>query len=208
MSVVAVFSRFSRLRLSTLAVLFAAVAAVPHTASAATAEDARRLVQGLEREALIMASPSMSMPEKEQRFRAMLQRDFDMPAISRFVLGRHWNAAAQPERRRFVDLFEDLTVKTWTRRFNDYNGERLDIRGVQPAPGGFAVDSLIQRPQGKPIAVTWRLADSGRGLKVVDIVVDGVSMAITHRSEYGSVLRTAGLGGLLNSMQQQVAVAR
>lgn len=174
-------------------------------AAAATAEQARLLIQGLEQPAIAMASPSLSYAAKEQRFRQMLDEHFDMASIARFVLGRHWRTATPEQRGMFVPLFEGLVVKVWVRRFQEYSGERLDITQVRPAPGGFEVDSLVRRPRGQPTQVQWRLADTGNSLKVTDIIVDGVSMAITYRSDYAAVIRSSGMDGLLASMRQQAA---
>lgn len=177
-------------------------------AAAASPEEARVLMLSLEREAVVLAAPGLSDFERERRFRQVVRRDFDMPGVARFVLGRHWRTASPGQREEFLRLFEDLTVETWARRFRDYAGERLDILAIRPAEGGFLVDSLIQRPGQRPIPVSWRLVDAGR-LAVADIVVEGVSMAITYRSEYASVLRTAGgFDGLLGTMRRQLAQGR
>lgn len=174
-------------------------------ARAATPEDARGAVQALEREAIAMASPSLPMAEKERRFRRMLRQDFDMPAVARFVLGRQWRTASPDQRQEFLRLFEDSTVYTWTRRFDEYGGERLQVGAARPSQTGFEVDSQVIRPNRPPLPVSWRLTPD---LKVVDIIVEGVSMAITYRQEYASVLRTAGVDGLLSAMRNQVAAAR
>lgn len=153
-----------------------------------------------------MAAPSLPMAEKERRFRVLLHNVFAMPQIAQFVLSRQWRTATPEQRRDFLGLFEDTLVAVWVPRFRDYGGERLDVARVQPDADGFLVDTVVRRPGGDGTAVTWRLIDSGRGLKVMDIIVDGVSMALTQRSEYASVLRTAGgMDGLLGRMRQQVA---
>jgi phospholipid transport system substrate-binding protein len=193
-------------RLGLLAALALALFAV-HPAAANEAE-ARQVIQQLESEGLSLASPGMPLAQKEDRFRRALHEHFDLPTIARFVLGRHWNTADAAERRRFVGLFEDVTTKTWAKRFSDYKGDGLDILGVQRSSSGYSVQTAVRRAAAEPVPVTWRLAETNRGLKVVDIVVEGVSMAITHRSEYASLLRSAGLPGLLGAMQDQVAQAR
>lgn len=171
----------------------------------ASPAEARQVIQQLEREGLSLASPRMPIGEKEDRFRTALHRHFDLPGIARFVLGRHWSAASEPERQRFVALFEDLTTRTWARRFSDYHGDGLDILDVQPSQDGYTVQTVVRRSAGQPVPVTWRLSDTAGGPKVVDIIVEGVSMAITHRSEYASVLRSGGMAGLLSAMQNQLA---
>lgn len=179
---------------------------LPLPAFAASDADARALVGRLEQEAIAMAAPSLAVAEKERRFRALLRNSFAMPQIAQFVLTRHWRAATAAQRREFLSLFEDTLVGVWVPRFRDYGGQRLDVLQIQPEPDGFLVDTVVQRPRGDGTGVTWRLIDTARGLRVMDIIVDGVSMALTQRSDYASVLRTAGgMDGLLGRMRQQVA---
>ncbi len=194
-------------RIGILAVLILSLFGAPPAMAASQAE-ARQVIRGLEREGLSLASPQMPIAQKEDRFRVALGQYFDVPSIARFVLGRHWNTASDSERRQFMELFEELTTRTWARRFSDYHGDGLDILAVQPGSGGYAVQTAVRRAAGGPVPVTWRLDQTAHGLKVVDIVVEGVSMAITHRSEYGSVLRSSGLPGLLTAMQNQLARTR
>lgn len=194
-----------RMRIAPTAVL-ALLALLCAPALAASTEDARQAVQRLEREAIAMASPSMPMAQKEQRFRQMLHRDFDMPAVARFVLGRQWRTASPDQKQEFLQLFEDSTVHTWTRRFDEYGGERLQVGQARSSPaGGFEVDSQIIRPTRPPLPVAWRLTPD---LKVTDIIVEGVSMALTYRQEYASVMRSGGVDGLLSALRNQVASAR
>lgn len=203
MTVAHVLSRFGA-----LTALIGCLLALQPTAAAANPAAAREVVLNLEREGLALASPGMPIAEKEQRFRHALRTYFDLPTIARFVLGRYWNTTSEPERQQFVSLFEDLTTRIWARRFSDYQGEGLDIRDIQPITDGFTVQTAVWRARGQPVPVAWRLAHTPSGLKVVDIIVEGVSMAITHRSEYASVLRSSGMSGLLTAMQNQLALPR
>jgi phospholipid transport system substrate-binding protein len=175
-------------------------------AQAASEAEARALVGRLEQEGVAMASSGLSMAEKQRRFHILLRSSFDLPSVARFILGRNWQTAPPDQRNEFVQLFEDITADIWVPRFRDYGGEHLQIAEVQPTGDGYLVETALlsrTRPQRR---IAWRLRDTAQGLKVVDIVVDGVSMAVTHRSEYASVLRQTGnLAGLLDRMRQQVA---
>ena len=173
---------------------------------AADDAEARTLIGQLEQEAVAMASASVPMAEKERRFRQLLQSSFDLPGIARFILGRQWQAASPNQRTDFLRLFEDITVDTWVPRFRDYGGERLDITAIQPTDDEIMADTALHSPRGPQRSISWRLNRTAAGLKVADIIVDGISMTVTLRSEYGSIMRqTGGLAGLIDRMRQQVA---
>lgn len=195
----------SRRRLITAFVCTACAVGLVAPAGAATQQDAERLITGLRNEAVVMASHQLSLPQKEQRFRQLLHTAFDLPAIGRFVLGRYWRTATPEQQREFLALFEDLTVYTWVKRFDEYGGEDIRVVSTREEAGGMMIDTRVERPKGPAIPVTWRAKDEGGHLRIVDIVVEGVSMAITHRSEYTSAIRSSGnVAGLLEAMRNKV----
>lgn len=193
-----------------LAMIIAAACAIGWAApvSAASDADAQRLIKDLTDEAMAMASAQLTADQKQGRFRELLHSSFDLTEISRFILGRYWRTATSEQQREFLRLFEDLTVLTWVKRFDDYGGETMDVvQTTREGDQGLLIETRVNRSAGQPVVVTWRVRDKDGRLKVIDIVVEGVSMAITYRSEYGSALQSAGgLDGLLNAMRDKIAM--
>jgi phospholipid transport system substrate-binding protein len=152
-------------------------------------------------------SANINEADKTERFRNLFNEGFDIPAIGRFVLTRNWRRANDTEKQEFVGLFEDVIVYTWSRRFSKYDGQTIDVRGTTPdGETGTLVDSAIVDSNGESISVQWRLRQREEGLRIVDVIVEGVSMAITYRQEYASVIRQrGGLNGLLALLRQQVS---
>ena len=154
----------------------------------------------------ILAAP-IPETEKAQRFREMFKTYFDLPGIGRFVLTRYWKAASPAEQERFTKLFEDVVVYTWSRRFSEYNGQTLKVVSQQPdGENGTLVKSTITGNNNSHFGVDWRLRKQPEGLKVLDIVIEGVSMAITYRQDYSTIIsQTGSFTRLLNQMDKQVA---
>jgi len=150
---------------------------------------------------------AISAAEKTARFRALFKEFFDIPAIGRFVLGRFARTATPDENARFATLFEDVIVYTWSRRFGEYKGQTLKVKDNAPdGEDGAVVNSDIVGNDGQTFVVAWRLRKRETGLRIVDVIVEGVSMAITYRQEYATIIQqTGGMAGLLAQMEKQVA---
>jgi len=148
--------------------------------------------------------------QKTERFRVLFADAFDIPAVSRFVLARSWRRADETQRDEFVQLFEDVIVYTWSRRFGEYQGQTIEVRGTTPdGDTGVVVESAIVDGSGQSIGVQWRLREREAGLKIVDVVIEGVSMAITYRQDYASVIRqNGGLAGLMSELRKQVEASK
>ncbi len=158
--------------------------------------DAGAFLSDLSQRAIAQLSePGLSKEEKQRRFRDFLNQGFDVEAIARFVLGRYWRAAKEPERQEFLRVFEDSMVFRFLPILGDYTGDVLQVRNVRPfgkTPDLFNVESELLREEGPPLQVSWRVHKGTNGYRVLDILAEGVSVAVTLRSEYGSVLKQNG----------------
>ena len=146
-----------------------------------------------DRAVTVLAAPSLTVPERRAAFGRMLENHFDLDLISRFVLGRHWGRATASQRRTYRELFAAYLLATYGRRLESYAGETLEVgRAQDRGRQGVVVSSRLHRPQGAPISVVWRLKRAGETWRVVDLVVEGVSMLMAQRSEFDAVIRQGG----------------
>jgi phospholipid transport system substrate-binding protein len=154
----------------------------------------------------VLRSTQLPDATRQQQFSAMFDKDFDVPKIARFVLGRYWTTASDADRNAFTGLFEQWIVRTYSARFKEYGGENIKVTGARPeGDTGFVVTSQLVHPDGSPPAnVSWHVVKEPDGFKVVDVEVEGISMAITQRDEFSSVIQSGG-GGVasLNQVLQQ-----
>jgi phospholipid transport system substrate-binding protein len=145
--------------------------------------------------------------ERVRRFRKLLNDHFDVKTIGRFVLGRYWRKASKDERAEFLSLFEDLIVDTYVDRFAKYSGEDLSVTKTESTRDDDSiVYSSINRPSGgPPIGVAWRLRLRNGSYLIIDVMVEGVSMGQTQRSEFASVIRRNGgeVKGLLAKLRDR-----
>jgi phospholipid transport system substrate-binding protein len=168
---------------------------------------ARALVQHIADE----ASTILKRNDKDARqrgFRKLFEDNFNATAIGRFVLGRHRESLTPAQFDRFMTVFRDLVAKTTTTRLADYAGEKLKIVDAKDLGGHWMVVSQAT-PQGRaPVRFEWVVARAKGGPKVVDIRVENLSMAITERDEFASVLQGNGgqIDGLITFMQDKIRV--
>ena len=181
----------------------AAAAEVPRDAGSFLAELSQRAIAELTEEGL-------TEDEKQRRFRRLLNEGFDVPAIARFVLGRYWRSASESERRDFLQTFEDSMVFRFLPILGDYTGDTLEVHKVRPfgkTPDVFDVESQLNRQEGPPVRIHWRIHKDAAGFQILDVLAEGVSVAVTLRSEYRSVLKQHGgkVGALNRILRDKIA---
>ncbi len=152
--------------------------------------------------------PSLNQTQKEQDLRSLFRQSFDLPAISRFVLGKHWRRASAAQQQDFVDAFEEMHMRQFLPMLAESSAEMFSVLKVQQdaaKPNLSLVSTKIDRSGDEPIAAVWRIRNKDGQYKVLDIMVEGVSMAITLRHEYGAVVKTDGVDGLIAIMREKSA---
>jgi phospholipid transport system substrate-binding protein len=198
-----------RLLLAAVSALFA-IGSLAKPASAGTA-DAAAFMNDLLGQAIAVLNGKASMAERRARFAQLFHADFDGPSIARFVLGRYWRTASPDERQEFLKLFDDYVVLVYSTRLADFSGERFKVRGSRADADATIVSTDITSPgRAQPIEIDWRLVGGDHGYKITDVVVGGVSMMVTERSEFASVIQRHGgqVQGLLALMREKTASAQ
>jgi phospholipid transport system substrate-binding protein len=180
-------------------------------ARALQATDPSALISNLVEEAIsVIKDPKVTEATREKTFSTLLEQGFDIPRIARFVLGRYWNGASEAERQKFTSLFQDWIVRTYAARFNSYSGQTIKVTGVRSESdiSTVVLSQFINPDGGAPAKVEWRVRKSSDGAyKVVDVSVEGISMALTQRDEIAAVADRSGgtVAALNNALEQRIA---
>jgi phospholipid transport system substrate-binding protein len=178
-------------------VVLPGAAATP--SSTAVAETPPEFISVLGNRGLEVIRSAASVSTKATYFRQMLRQDFDLPGMCRFVLGRYWRIASHRQRREFRRLFEEDLLHFYGTRLSQYSGEGFLVTGSRTDPAGLIVTSQIIPLRGPRVQLDWRLSIRDGFYKISDVVIDGVSMAVTQRSEFSAIIQRNGgqIEGLL-----------
>jgi len=191
----------------TIFLIAALAAALPRPAAA---QDANGFINNLGTQAISVLGPSVPPAQRVARFRELFSQDFDVAGIGQFVLGRYWRTATPPQQQEFLRLFQEYIVQAYSARLAQYGGEPFRVTGSRPNGEETVVTSEIIRANGNPVQVDWYLIRGGSGFKITDVYVAGVSMKVTQRDEFASVIQRNGgqVDGLIAQLRQKVASAQ
>ena len=175
-------------------VVLTSLTAAPALADA-KGDAAEKFVTTLGERALEMVTDKNLVGDaRREKFRELLNSNFDMRWIGQFVLGRHWRRASPEQRETYQKLFEESIVFTYTNQFDDYSGQTFEVTGNTESGRYRVVKSKIVDPANPRniVAVDWRLIEDSENFRIVDVVIEGISMGITQRNEYSSVIESNG----------------
>ncbi|HZE60987.1 MAG TPA: ABC transporter substrate-binding protein [Burkholderiales bacterium] len=181
-------------------------------ALAATAQELApdQLVQKITDEVLaaIKSDKQLAAGDKEKAVKLAEEKvlpyiDFDQAA--RLAVGRSWSQAAPEQKKRLVSEFRDMLVRTYSNAISAYQGQTLKVlpsRGKQD-PEDTVVRTQFVRAGGQPLPIEFHMRQADKTWKVYDIVVEGVSLVMTYRSEFDAVVKQEGVDGLIKRLAQK-----
>jgi phospholipid transport system substrate-binding protein len=190
--------------------LMSVAAAVPASPAVERAED---FILVLGNDAIaVLGDTRRSIEQRQIAFRRLFVSGFDIERMSQFALGRFWRGATDAQRAEFRQLFLDSIIAIYFNRLSRYSGETIVVTDSHRDETTTVVQTIIEWPSNKwpgapPTRVDWRVRSQGGEHKVVDVIVEGVSMAITQRSEFASVIQNNGgqVEALLAAMRQRAS---
>lgn len=145
--------------------------------------------------------------EKDARFEKLFNNALDLKFIGQFVLGRYWRTASPAQREAFIDAYRELNIQTWSKRFDEFKGRKFIFQGTTPSNSAnqVFVNTEVPMDQGAPAKVVWRVKQTGDSYKIVDIIIENVSLAITARNEYSAYIKKApnGVDDLIKDLQKK-----
>jgi phospholipid transport system substrate-binding protein len=163
-------------------------------ARALNAEQAKAHVETTIDELTALLRQSGGPAARAPQLRQIMESRANLPQVAKFSAGRVWREMTPEQQQRFVDAFSHYVAVTYSRRFDEYSGNP-DIRmgrAIDAGQKGILVQTPIHQEQGQPIAVEWLVSDRGGRVEVIDLVIEGVSMATTQREEIAAKFQQRG----------------
>jgi len=189
---------------------FALLVAAP-PAPALAADKAAAVVTDFGNRMLQMLNdPQLSQAERQKRFGALLDQDFELAVTGRFVLGRYWLTATGQQKQDFAHAFRDYVVQIYSARFNEFTGASFTVTGERPEGPGTAIvrTTVMQRNGPTPAKVDWRVLTEAGSPRISDVIIDGISMSLTYRQEFASAIEhSGGVSGLIAQLRAKTSTA-
>ncbi len=129
----------------------------------------------------------------------------DFEEATRLAVGRSWSQASAEQKKRLTEEFRRMLVRTYSSAVSAYQGQTMKVLPVRMKPGDteVTVRNHYNRPGAKPVQLDYAMHKTDGGWKIYDIVVEGVSLVLTYRSEFDAVVKQQGVDGLIRTLAQK-----
>ena len=154
-----------------------------------------------------VSNTNISEVERYNNFKQLYLSSFDNYYISRFVLGRYWKTIDKGIQKQFVDSFNKYIVATYAPKFKGWEGTFKAVDSLLEN-NYYNVKMDILNEDGPTLKMMWKMyLNKNKEFKILDVNIDGVSMLVTQRAEFLSVIKNHpnGVVGLIDAMNKKTS---
>jgi phospholipid transport system substrate-binding protein len=146
--------------------------------------------------------PQLGAQGRYAKIAPAIARNFDIPLMTRIAIGPDWATLTPTQQAQVTQAFERYVAAVYAERFHKYDGEQLKVTGEEASPAGTVILSQIVDSSGQPVNINYLMRDD----KIADVYLNGtISELATRRSEFGAILKTSGINGLIQALNNKAA---
>ena len=191
--------------------LLAFLIALAGVAQAAEEQSPEALVKQVTAEVLDAVKSDKQLASGDREKVLKLAEEKVMPHIdfeetTRLAVGRAWSQASAEQKKALITEFRRMLVRVYSNAIQPYQGQTVQVSPVRMKPGDTeaTVHNTFKRASGgAPVGFDYSMRKTEQGWKIYDIVVEGVSLVLTYRSEFDGLVKQEGVDGLIKRLAQK-----
>jgi phospholipid transport system substrate-binding protein len=141
----------------------------------------------------------------KQLIESKLAPNFDFSRMTALAVGRNWKTATPDQQKQLTDEFRTLLVRTYSGALTGYRDNTMDYKPLRANPGDseVIVRTEVRRAGQAPVQIDYNMAKMPDGWKAYDVAVAGVSLVTNYRDEFGDIVKSSGIDGLIKALDNK-----
>ncbi|HSQ00614.1 MAG TPA: ABC transporter substrate-binding protein [Candidatus Dormibacteraeota bacterium] len=176
-------------------------------ATPAAAQSPSQVVDALANQVVtVLKNSALDAQQKRTEIQHIAYGAIDFPTLSKLVLARNWPKFSPGQRGQFEQEFKEHLSMTYGRNVDNYKNEKVAILGERPeARNDVTVQTKILRGGSDDVVVDYRLRENEGQWKIIDVIIEGVSLVSNFRSQFQDIVANGGPDRLLELLKEKNA---
>jgi len=148
-------------------------------------------VQSTVNRASKLLGENISKGEKIEKLKLIAKETVDIKGIGFYTLGAKRKVLSEEEKKRYISLFEEYFLKSFSSRLAEYTNPEIDVKNKEKLNDSYTiVNSVLKATKERPeINIDWRIYTKDPNNPLIrDLIIEGLSLARTQKEEFASVL--------------------
>ena len=169
-----------------------------------TAEPRKVIEAAAERIISILSQKDQSAEQRVQDLEKIAYEIFDFTTMSKLVLARSWRKLSKEQKGEFVREFKRSLARTYGTRLDRYDQEQVEIYGSQIEPrDDVSIKTRMVGGQYDGAELSYRLRKRQDRWRIIDVVIEGVSLVSNYRSQFAEILGRGTIDDLLQKLRDK-----
>lgn len=176
------------------------------TAQAATTQQASAFINQVGAETVGILTGVKDKSKKQSALSKIFDGNVDFPWVARFVMGRYWREATEGQKSRYVQEYQRFLVRHYAVLFSEYDGGSFNVTYARDdGDDEFSVGMQVQAgaQSSDKVLIDYKVRYAGGSFKIFDVVIEGVSMLTTQRSEFASIISNHDIDYLIDMLEKK-----
>lgn len=153
----------------------------------------------------ILQDQSKNMGDRTEVLRRGFTNVMDMEWIAKFVVGNNWRTASEEQRARYAELYKNFITNVYVENYTQSNERKIrdiQVLGIADADDErFTTRTKLLLSTGESLSVDYMAHKKEKGYKIVDVIIEGVSLLASHRAEFGQLASGKGLDAVIAKLE-------
>ena len=169
------------------------------------AAEPRKVIKGaVEQIISILSQKDQSAEDRVQEIEKIAYDIFDFTTMSKLVLARKWRKLSKEQKAEFVREFKRNLARTYGARLDRYDQEQVEIYGSRVEPrDDVSIKTRMVGGQFDGTELSYRLRKRDERWRIIDVVIEGVSLVSNYRSQFAEILNRGSIDDLLEKLRDK-----
>ncbi len=168
-------------------------------------EDSVLLIEELSQRTMAIITSDMLKSDKEAKMQSLLINNLDIERINLLIAGRAIRKASDEEKAEYNSITHDYISLKYAKLLSGYDIKTVEvINSSRIGRSDALVDVKIITANNQPVIISWRVSNKNQNLKVLDVIVEGISMLRSERQQFAGLIQANGFSGLIDILQKKL----
>ena len=158
----------------------------------------------------LVSDTTLSKQTRKTKLSQLLVDYLNIPEIGRLVMDtKYWDTTNKTQRASYLKAFNNYVLNVFSAKFDGFDGKANPVKG-------FTIKNVVVVGKKKDVLVRskistdtniyhvdWRLRKDNGTFKIIDLSTKGISLILTLRGDFGGVLKSKGVNGLINVLNNR-----
>ena len=148
---------------------------------------------------------NISKEEKMEKIELIAEEVVDIKGIAYYSLGSHRKTLSSEKKEEYFKVFKKYFLKSFSSRLAQYSDPKIQVSSEKKLNEKYTIVSsiLLATEKTPQVKLDWRIItkDIHKPL-IIDVVIEGVSLARVQREEFNSIIQNNNIDGLINNLSE------